>query len=688
MKKTLLAIGFSVLFGVSTVFGATETKFPVSGIDEEKSFVDINYTNTDGLGVGYSCPTNKQKETHLSFEDAGWNSGSGAFSNLNCFSSAGKYAVKIEIYDKAGNKTEKIMNFNVKPGVAVPPGGETGGTVLNELNCSNNIADNNSTCELELILKDRFGNKLPDSAYDDVVFWSPTADFNSDEANLGNVKFRSGLREEKKPFGRVKKDGIVLGKKRNLKITALAPSIQKILVKKRGSGDYGKYLSKVVSRSIEFHFTGGGIGNKEFTMTKDLKFRNPYSAKPTISNLMFGENLDISTKIKAKKTLNPTPSNFKTSLESFIGEFCKDSTCENLEKLNEEDDNLPNPEHEWTMNKIFREPTSATEVINKDMVALITYVSYELAGETISYPAGAVGGIFENENNSNIQNRYNKAIGLADDGTSTKFIGADIEGLVGTDPDKSYLISGNGSEKIVSIGTSTGSRDIYEEITKNGWSMARNAEAKITNNGGPGWQNNFGKNDVVVVDLSGKTDRTYAISGKLPAGQKTLIVIDGNLVIKGNLEYNSKQDSFGVIMLRNEAGAAPKIGNIFVRSDVQKIAGSFFADGGFMNNDENGTHTGNAQNSTYQLLLEGSLLSRNTLGGSLRQDGGENDYSPWTNGVSNEIARRYDLHFVRRYDSSGGSGHIGIPDEANTAAFIIRPDQKSAILPPPGFKVQ
>ena len=142
--------------------------------------------------------------------------------------------------------------------------------------------------------------------------------------------------------------------------------------------------------------------------------------------------------------------------------------------------------------------------------------------------------------------------------------------------------------------------------------------------------------------------------------------------------------------MRTSAGTYPTVGNILVDKDVQKISGSYFADGGFMSG--NNVGEGNKYEYTNQLLLKGSLLSRNTLGGSISGNNTNRDYTPWEKDLDNEeLARRYDLHFVRRYDQSldnGASAHVGISRETNTAAFIIRPDGKVNNLAPPGFKIQ
>ncbi len=678
MKKTLLAIGFSVLFGVSTVFGVTETNFPASDIDFTKSTIEVSATSGGAFLSALSC-SKISLNNPTSFVAAGWNNSDKVFSKLtDCFHKAGKYTVKIILRDNAGNESVEFeKSFTV---VAGDPDDDHS-TITPTLNLvgggTGAVANNLDAYEFAVDIRDEYGNPVPEEQYDNLKVKVENNDTKED-ANL-KTKFISGLRVD----GKVATNKNQVASK-NFSLTAIAPSIEKV-----SAG--GQDLARSTNWRLKFIFSGlrlvGDLGNlgapiDDKEISRNVNFKNPFYAKPGVGTLELDSMVDINVETAKEDgvdNIEQVSNNLNVEINKGKGGFCNNKynpeegeDCQ--EFINESKTVLKgNLIDDWELKKYYNEPDAS--VLDDNSVAFITKLGYQIAGLDVSYPAGAIGGMFEGLTN---------IIGL-NGGINTKFIGADIEGFVAVDESKSVL--GDNSKKIVNIGLNNKSRDIYEEITKNGWSLARNAETKITNNGGTGWQGDFNNSDVVVVDFSGESNKSYTISGALPAGRKTLIVIDGNLVIEGNLEYNSKQDSFGVIMLRNEAGAEPAVGNIFVRSGVQKIAGSFFADGGFMNNDDDTISTGNTQESTNQLLLEGSLLSRNTLGGSWRQDGSENDYSPWSDNVTNKVAQRYDLHFVRRYDSDNPS-HTGVSGEANTAAFIIRPDQKSAILPPPGFKVQ
>lgn len=685
------------LFASGLAFAANQ-EYAKSDIDENKSTIEISFVKaTNPNGANFSCkytengtPTTFDQNTEYSFTDTGWDGEK--FAKLaDCFHSAGDYTLDIHLVDKAGNTSDETKSFTV---VASTP--ENVYTELNE-DKSMAFADNNDEITLTLVLKDAHGNVVPQSGANaqNPKIYSPTGEF-SDDANVG-VKFRGGLRVGTQKLPKDKDHAISASSP--IKLKALAPSIAEEDVN-------GNILSRLVPRAINFVITNlkkvkedGTIDNTSnadnVEITKDLTFKNPFEIKPSVGTLELKKDIGLSIKTEEEVGANASIDlgSGEKNIKSVAGKFCdSDPTIETSpgssiypecnSDVNEtiQGQNFTSLPETNSFTKFLGR--SASDIIGKNSVAFITKIAYEFGGKIISYPAGAIGGIFDGISSPS------EIIGLNSNSITTRFIGADIEGLASVDKDKS-IIGIEGDNLILNIGLNSNKTDIYEDIVKNGFSLSRAYENPITSDqGGADLSSLFLNKDVIVVK-----NTNFTISGQLPEKQKTLILIDGNLIIDDDLYYNdTANDSFGVIILRTNAGEYPNVGNIFVKSNVHKIAGSYFADGGFMNNDGDSISTGNKAESHYQLLLEGALLSRNTLGGSLRTSA---FYTPWGTTTDSSVSKRYDLHYVRRYycaeanNNCTGSGEEKVPDEAkNTAAFIIRPDQKVNVLPPPGFKIQ
>jgi hypothetical protein len=145
------------------------------------------------------------------------------------------------------------------------------------------------------------------------------------------------------------------------------------------------------------------------------------------------------------------------------------------------------------------------------------------------------------------------------------------------------------------------------------------------------------------------------------------------------------------------------------------MVGTYYADGGLMTNDTTPPDVDSSINAEVhddlytQLLLTGTLFSQNTLGGSMILPP-EGYFLPWGRTDEMTDARKYDLHYVRRYQPTllDGDGNPTIDNTANCAplmgdidllpiedvsecdtnenAFVIRIDRKASVAPPPGFE--
>lgn len=196
--------------------------------------------------------------------------------------------------------------------------------------------------------------------------------------------------------------------------------------------------------------------------------------------------------------------------------------------------------------------------------------------------------------------------------------------------------------------------------------------------------------DVVLIDKSDAlaSNRLVTLSD-LPSGAKTLVVLNGNVLISDDLKYDENNTkAFGLITFQTPVEPFPEYGNVFVHSDVQHIQMHLFADGMFANNDT-GLNFLDSNTGTFstdkQLLFQGTFLTNNRLGGS-RDD--ESLMTPWgvltlqnkpdwgSGGTLEDIARVYDLHYVRQ-----GNDNLLTPLTTNENAFVIEVDPPSVGLP-------
>ena len=184
------------------------------------------------------------------------------------------------------------------------------------------------------------------------------------------------------------------------------------------------------------------------------------------------------------------------------------------------------------------------------------------------------------------------------------------------------------------------------------------------------------ENDLKNGDLTldkGEVDFTWT-------GAKTFIVTGGNVYIKSNL-YNGptmgvKRPKLGIIVLKDltaDANKQKQQGNVYIAPKVTNIQANVFADGSVFS--YNGKSEGVCSDATAcklgepifapsgensaqkilektQLLIEGSLSSLNTVGGSLQDSPILGDGTEASGGTSKEKvarARLYDLNFLRWY---------------------------------------
>ena len=329
----------------------------------------------------------------------------------------------------------------------------------------------------------------------------------------------------------------------------------------------------------------------------------------------------------------------------------------------------------------------------------------------IVYPGGSLGSIFSSITPPS-GSTINDIIGLNTVDTKAIVIGADIEGDILssgkgiTQLDSAFLGGGVGTYKkesrIIAEDTYT---DLRETITRKAYELIRNKDKEANTT-----LDNINFTNKKVLYYNGN----LTLNGGIIDGVGTIIIEDGNLIINGDLTYRNTTDSLGVILINSKQEAKPETGNIFITPIPSKIVGTYFADGSVLSTRDIPSPTVNVSKAILleerdldfkkQLVLNGTIFTRNTLGGSMLTI----KQTPWNDGQNPldpaplDEATLYDLHFIRRYNPprDGATGDI-VADSANSLctkksssstdcdpnrhAFVIRPDQKVKLLPPPGF---
>lgn len=153
----------------------------------------------------------------------------------------------------------------------------------------------------------------------------------------------------------------------------------------------------------------------------------------------------------------------------------------------------------------------------------------------------------------------------------------------------------------------------------------------------------------------------------------------------------------GIIVLRDDAQRTD-LGNVYVHKGVQYIQSIIYADGGLISTGfQTGQDTaGNYRDSTArtsalqkQLVIKGSLFTRNTIGGAILGDSGK--YLLPGGGMTTDfdLALMHDLNYLRRgndgYNSINGTKNYNL---GNTENCIIISDTSSLSNPPKGFENQ
>lgn len=632
----------------------------------------------------------------------------------SCFQSSGTYTVRFEIVDRAGNSAPASNHtFTIWPSDPVM------GDITSTPSFSSGVwakttpsAEDDTTFSVQYDLVDRFGNKVIQIGSSNISFSEePTVNYNSNEDGLMITKFNDS--------GVLVQDNLSVNAGTiTFDISSYAPSLKK----------WGKVVEEV-SWPVSFAFDvpditdRGEVSSTTQTLAEEhlMKFKAPYVIVPDAE-----QEVDLNGQMRDIAFLNEESCDgegncsyapdknaslfFKPQGEDGAGRrnFSGTYDIDNLDNYLRYEDNLaPESNNTWTK-KIIKKDTFTRSLAEDEDYPLSLRVLAEYTpqpGITIKYPMGASGlkGSYPNPNlegttpldfstrNDDVRIESINILGYHDiNGREWIRPSADIEGgVIGKISDP---ISARSYVQVMQDHTP---RDIREKMVENGWRLVREAKSTClaTNSSQLSSQLGFsGTCDVVVVKNQNITipPDNFSLSG-----HKTLIIVDGNLIIDEDFTYDMDQHSFGVILLNSKIKSYPLTGNILIGEDVQHIQGNFYAEGGIMSYNLDSLPSfslSNANSPLYkkQLFLEGTLLSSNTLGATNNQ----NYPTPWESSTTNgdgftsfQKARAYDLHKLR-HGIPGDSGFAQIVTEedhppANPRSFVIR--LRPPVTPPPGF---
>jgi hypothetical protein len=175
----------------------------------------------------------------------------------------------------------------------------------------------------------------------------------------------------------------------------------------------------------------------------------------------------------------------------------------------------------------------------------------------------------------------------------------------------------------------------------------------------------------------------------------SLIIIGGDLIIDTDLKSTDTIHPKGIIVMKDESG---KGGNVVVQENVKKIQASIFAEGTLYSGNTatdlyNDTTEKILNLSSNQLYIQGSLISRNTIGWAT-QDSALCVYGESSCTFSQAV--RYDLNYFRvtpasrspvAPDTTSTTRAYG-DDTTNldTYSIIIERDPRISTDPPPGWE--
>ncbi len=622
------------------------------------------------------------------------------------FHKAGSKTMYLVFQDKAGNVSQQNIDFEINPGIASK-------VKLDSAQCGQVIANNDDECEVRVAIWDIFENavinrkvKLKDVAEQEI---GGSYDLKEDPQQA----FANGIRmSDIETMSAADVDGYV----GVLPIRSLVPTMY---FKTKTIGDDSvMYADK--SRGEELD----GVDARLVDLVIEVENVNGAS-QPTGVFTEFSEGNDVDLTflpwVYLKVTNKSNCADASDPVEISLGNEALDvNLCATVGSNGGiQGRSLPGSFQAYVLGHSPEGTDFKNEVIDEDLIGQPGQVLSFLNTNQKSFATrlqaagdGNLGDLSDIAITSDVELKVAEKDGLsgtktveypggdlgATNGFEAYLIGADIEGgILGEE------FAYEAETEIVNIGGVSGD-DIREELIANTYTMLRTKTA-ISDEGE--LKAGFTFSDKEVKYYKGDVE----IGGEI-AGVGTVVIEDGNLFINKNMNYGTSKASLGVILINSNIKPNPETGNIYIDPAVKNVVGTYYADGslfsGNPSNKINYKDGGNYQAKLRrQLLLEGTIFTKNTLGGSLGEGDSTDYYTPWGQLTSLDKAREYDLHFIRRY-SKGLVPSDNCQDEAtnedvscngycvpltsngdkcdrNPHAFVIRPDGRVKISPPPGF---
>jgi len=208
----------------------------------------------------------------------------------------------------------------------------------------------------------------------------------------------------------------------------------------------------------------------------------------------------------------------------------------------------------------------------------------------------------------------------------------------------------------------------------------------------------------------------------LPPYPITLVVRGADLRIADNLVYpDNSEASLGVILLEKNVCGASFGGDAFLHPKPTNVVGAYYLEGSVKSTDQNWNLPTNRESTSWyttfknQILWEGTILSRNTIGGAVDPNwprsgvskkpsiiSGGFQTAPWSEAVE------FDLAYLREYFQCGNrttnlnnyaykisgcnygysqavSGGSAAANANSGEAVVVRYDSRIQNNPPPGF---
>ncbi len=692
----------------------------VPAVPDSTCFSTFNTTPCISSELGYSCII-------ADLKTLGYSEANTAPIINDCYKEAGFYKVQIDLTDFAGNTASMNTHFRVK---AASPDKIQSEFKLGA-GCSEAVANGSDICNVTLVVKDRYRNPVTQLTGSDISLYSPNT-FPLD-ANMATT-FREAITLNGNPLGTVDdKNKFTLvyaenvGVLKRLKLSSIVPTLESV----------GAYLAKVVPFQIDFKMELpqiGADGNIDTTLNPIVFEYGAYSPKipfkPMVNNnillpngqrqFLVGETKPITIKRVFTKTSDAISPVFESIYHYGLPDelvFTKSFFANTqdgkgpiwfLEKANPGETNRSSAETSPKNTIAMLGLKEASFDDGGDKLSFYSVIKYFLEGREIRYPGAAIGAGFGAA--------CTPEANCDSEPLTIEMIGASIEGsILGKEANLVFVDQTLDSSTL--LGEST-FRDIRANLFQNAHSIIRSLKARPAGFLKNTWFNN---RDVVFVEGDVTIDSTFTV----PSGKKTLVIKNGNLIIDSDMYYPSVTDSLGVILINDSIAPFPEKGNLFIRSNVKHVVGAFFLEGGLMTNDAADPTIYNYRQpetllneEKFQLLLEGTLLSHNTLGGGYTAFIGnvtDNYVTPWgrvndlvakgdkgyeawkVRGFDDlKIAKAYDLHMVRRYiptyDENGVQTNTdkcvtknGVCD-SNRRAFVVRYDGRVKQFSPPGFE--